>query len=66
MASEDLRLQLDLIFEGSKERPEALTDWEMGFVTSTEQRVEKWGDNVTFSIKQRAVLDRLYQKVVEG
>lgn len=63
--SEDDRLTLELTIEGSKEKFDELTEWEQGFMVSTEERYNSYKDNIRFSDKQWAVIIRVYSKVVE-
>lgn len=71
--SVDERLRLDMILEGYKEQrekaeemdePDPLTEWEQGFIISTEERYNLYKDETRISPKQWAVLDRIYDKVV--
>jgi hypothetical protein len=70
----DERLRLDLILGGYKEKREAaerdgtedpLTEWEQGFIISTEERYNQYQDETRISAKQWGVLNRIYDKVVE-
>lgn len=62
--SEDQSLKLAMAIEGSKERYEELSEWEQGFIASTEERHTQYGDDIRVSDKQWAVIDRIYEKVV--
>lgn len=61
--NDDQRLKLEMVIEGAKERFDELTDWEQGFLVSTEERYKEYGDNTRFSEKQWAVIERIYDKV---
>ena len=60
----DQRLKLDMILNGSEASPEALSEWETGFVSSIAKRHEQYGDDIAISIKQWAILDRIYVSVM--
>lgn len=62
--STDQLLKLDMILNGSKEVPKALTDWETGFVSSMLERFETYGEGTLISEKQWAILDRVYDNVM--
>lgn len=72
--SVDERLRLDMILEGYKEKREEaerndeedpLSEWEQGFIISTEERYNLYKDETRISPKQWAVLNRIYDKVVD-
>lgn len=60
----DQRLKLEIIFEGARENPSALNDFETGFVSSNEERFNTYHDGMNVSPKQWAILDKIYDKVV--
>lgn len=60
----DQVFKLELIINGAKDNWDALTEWEQGFLTSTEERYQEYGERVRISVKQWGVLDRIYDKVV--
>ncbi len=63
MLNDDQRLKLEMTIEGAKENPDALSDWETGFITSTEERYAQYKDATRVSVKQWAAIDRIYDKV---
>jgi hypothetical protein len=62
--SSDEQMKLEIIFEGAKEFFDELTEWEQGFVVSTEERYNQYKDGTRVSAKQWGILDRIYDKVV--
>ena len=61
--SPDDRYTLEIAIQGSKDNPSALTDWETGFIASTEERFQTYGDETRFSPKQWDCVTRIYDKV---
>jgi len=60
----DQRIKLELTFEGSREKPDALTDWETGFISSVEERYNEYKDDVLISERQWVFINKVYDKVV--
>lgn len=56
--------KLELIINGAKDDWDALTEWEQNFLIDTETRFKEWGERMRISVKQWAILDRIYDKVV--
>jgi hypothetical protein len=64
--NDDQRLKIDMVLEACKE-PEmfhSLSEWEQGFISSTEERYNLYKDATRFSEKQWAVIDRIYDRVM--
>lgn len=61
----DQILILELALNGAKERFDDLTEWEQGFMVSTDERYELYKESTRFSDKQWAVVLRVYEKVME-
>lgn len=40
-----------------------ISDWERGFLTDQQERVEKYGSSTRFSDKQWKILDRVAEKI---
>lgn len=40
-----------------------ISEWEEGFMASTEERIEKYGQNTHMSPKQWAVIEKIAEKV---
>lgn len=59
-------LKLELILEACRDEDtfNSLTEWEQGFVVSTDERYKEYKDNTRVSTKQWGVLDRIYDKVM--
>lgn len=63
MLTDDKRLQLELALTAAEENNSALSDWEIGFMSSTKERYELYKDATRFSDKQWAVIERIWDKV---
>lgn len=61
--NDDSRLKLELVLEAAKENSDALSDWEIGFMSSTQERYDTYKDAIRFSEKQWAVIERVWDKV---
>lgn len=63
--SEEARFKLEQTIEACKEEEawDMLSEWEQGFLTSTDERFKQYGDGTRFSDKQWAVIERIYEKV---
>jgi len=62
----DELLKLELVFEACKDEDtfNSLTEWEQGFLVSTEERHKEYGDRIRMSPKQWSAFDRIYDKVI--
>lgn len=62
--SDDEAFKVEIAIEGSKENPEALSDWETGFIISITDKYETYGRQAMISEKQWRFIDAIYDKVV--
>ena len=54
---------LQNVVEAFKDAPQRVSAWEEGFMTSTIERVDKYGDQVYISAKQWGVISRIAEKL---
>lgn len=45
--------------------PEPFTDWEKGFVSDHQARIEKWGETTYFSPRQAMVIAKIHSERIE-
>jgi len=65
MDKAELKKVVRALSECAQHDPEFFSDWEQGFIQSFAERVEKYGDNVYCSDKQKAALKKLVDKMKE-
>lgn len=59
----DEQFRLEQIITAARDNFDELSEWEQGFMVSTEERIKLYGANSRVSEKQWAILDRVYDKV---
>jgi hypothetical protein len=64
--SDDERFKLDIVLEACRDEDifKGLSEWEQGFISSTDERYKLYKDATRLSEKQWGVIDRIYDKVV--
>lgn len=62
--TDDEFMKVQQTITAAKDNFEDLTEWEQGFMVSTEERVLQYGQDIRMSPKQWGVIDRVYDKLV--
>ncbi|MDE3021509.1 MAG: hypothetical protein KGI54_06570 [Pseudomonadota bacterium] len=58
--------QLKELEEHAVKNPKDYTDWQLDFLESHLDRIERFGDQTFFSIKQVNVIDQIHKEKVNG
>lgn len=61
--NEDDVFKLEQVITAAKDNFDELSEWEQGFMVSTEERYQLYGANSRVSDKQWTILDRIYSNV---
>lgn len=54
---------LQMLFAECEDQARKLTDWEIGYFTDQQKRVEQYAERTRFSQKQLDVIERIAKKV---
>lgn len=61
--SEEESFLLEQAITAARDNFDELTEWEQGFMVSTEERYKQYGSGTRLSEKQWGVINRVYDKV---
>lgn len=64
MGSEELEHLMEIL-SADEEGHGFLTEWEKDFIDQTRERYKQYGDRISVSEKQWAILERIYAKIME-
>jgi hypothetical protein len=61
--AEEVRQAIE-VFDQSQGARDRLSQWERDFMTDQQKRWEEYGEDTRFSVKQIAVVEKIYKKMM--